>query len=101
MVNWGGAVPIVVAIIGISGVVINPFSTPLINRIYNTPNIDIDISSELENGKQIIILSNIGAMPATNLSLTLTANYKTIDNITNLFSTVDLASMTRGVKMID
>jgi hypothetical protein len=94
MVNWGVAVPIVVAIIGISGVIIPVFSTPIINQIYNKPNIDIGIPSELENGKQIIILSNIGAMPATNLSIILTANYKIINSITNLFSTVDVTLVT-------
>jgi len=37
MVNWGMVTPVVVAIIGISGVVLPAFSSVFINQIYNKP----------------------------------------------------------------
>jgi hypothetical protein len=92
MANWGAAVPIIVAIIGISGVVIPTFST----QIYNKPSLNIDIPNELENGTQIIELSNNGTVPATNLSLVLTANNKIINNITNLLSTINVNLVSPG-----
>jgi hypothetical protein len=76
MANWGAAVPIIVGIIGISGVVIPAFSTVLINQTYNKPNLNIDIGSPgpvAENSTVIIVeVTNMGTMPATNLSLLLT-----------------------------
>jgi hypothetical protein len=94
MVNWGAVTPVIVAIIGVSGVIIPVISTPLVNQIYNKPDLKIDIPSELENGKQIITLTNSGTMPASNLSLILTANNKIINNITNVFSTVNVTLAT-------
>jgi hypothetical protein len=89
MTNWGAAVPIMVAVIGISGVILPAFSTPLINQIYNKPSLSIDIGP-VGPGKTMINLTNSGTMPATNLSLIVTVNNanKNISNITNLFSTV-------------
>ncbi len=91
MTNWGAAVPIIVAIIGISGVIVPSLSTPLINQIYNKPNLKIDIISESKNKTATTVnLTNTGTMPATNLSLILTANNKIINDITNLLSTVNV-----------
>ena len=50
MVNWGAAVPIVVAIIGISGVILPVFSSIYINQTYNKPTINIDIGKQPEKG---------------------------------------------------
>ena len=89
MVNWGAVSPIIVAIIGASGVIV-PI---LINQLYNKPNIDIDIKNSTQEDPKnstIITLSNIGTMPATNLSLIITAHNEIIDNITNVFSTVNV-----------
>ena len=89
MVNWGAVSPIIVAIIGASGVIV-PI---LINQLYNKPNIDIDIKNSTQEDPKnstIITLSNIGTMPATNLSLIITAHNEIIDNITNVFSTANV-----------
>jgi len=50
MVNRGAAVPIVVAIIGISGVILPVFSSIYINQTYNKPTINIDIGKQPEKG---------------------------------------------------
>ena len=94
MANWGSVVPIIVAIIGVSGFIIPVFSTPIINQ--NKPNVNIDIGTQLENGKEIIDVTNTGTVPATNLSLIVTANNKIINNITNLFSTVNVTLAVPG-----
>src|SRR5262249_36536356 len=91
MVNWGAIiVPIIVAIISVSPV------APLINQLFIKPNLNIAIPNELENGKQIIELSNNGTVPATNLSLVLTANNKIINSITNLLSTINVNLVSPG-----
>jgi hypothetical protein len=89
----GAAVPVIVAIIGVSGVILPAFSTTLINQIYNKPNLEIDISrlSESVIGKQ-----NSGTIPATNLSLIIDANNKISNDITNVFSTVNVTLVTPG-----
>jgi hypothetical protein len=82
MTNWGAAVPIIVAIIGISGVIV----PPLINQIIK-PNLNIDIGPGPKNDTETIIeITNSGTVPATNLSLIFTLPNQ-INNITNLFST--------------
>ena len=50
MVNWEAAAPIVVAIIGISGVILPVFSSIYINQTYNKPTINIDIGKQPEKG---------------------------------------------------
>jgi hypothetical protein len=88
MSNWGAAVPIIVAIIGISG-----FIVPLlINQIINKPNLNIDIGSGPKFDTETIIqLTNSGTVPATNLSLIFTTvDSNKINNITNFFSTVNV-----------
>ena len=90
MVNWGTVTPIVVAIIGISGVVLPAFSSVFINQIYNKPSINIDIPTEPGRDKQIINITNSGTIPATNLTIVITASNHTINNITNLLSTTDV-----------
>lgn len=97
MTNWGAAIPIIVAIIGISGVIVPSLSTPLINQIYNKPSLKIDIISESKNKTATTVnLTNTGTMPATNLSLILTANNKIINDITNLLSTVNVTLANPG-----
>jgi hypothetical protein len=88
MANWGTAIPIIVAIIGISGLIVPPLSA-----IYNKPNLNIDIGSKKAEPNQTLInLTNSGAVPASNLSFILTTNEasKIINTVTNEFSTVDL-----------
>jgi hypothetical protein len=93
MVNWGTVTPIVVAIIGISGVVLPIFSTVYVNQFYNKPSINIDIGMRPEKGKQIINITNSGTVPATNLSLVITANNHIINDVTNLLSTTNVFLM--------
>jgi hypothetical protein len=95
MTNWGAAVPVIVAIIGISRFIVPPLSVLLINQIYNKPNVNIEIGT-VGPGKTMINLTNSGTMPATNLSLTVTSNNKTINDITNVFSTVNVTSVIPG-----
>ncbi len=96
MVNWGTVTPIVVAIIGISGVVLPAASSFFINQFYNKPNVNAVISQEQEKGKQIINITNSGTIPATNLSLMITASNHTINNITNLLSTTNVFLVNQG-----
>ena len=49
MVNWGAAVQVIVPIIGVSGVIIPIFLTPLINQTYNKPDLEINIPEKKEN----------------------------------------------------
>jgi hypothetical protein len=90
MVNWGSVIPIIVALIGVSGVVIPAFS-----GTFFKPNLNIDMSHCIGidygcHGRQYINISNTGAIPATNLSLILVGKNKIISNITNAFSTVNV-----------
>ena len=96
MVNWGTVTPIVVAIIGISGVVLPAFLVIFINQIYNKADIDIDIGTKPENGKQIINITNSGTIAATNLSLIVTANKHIINDVTNLLSTTNVLLVNPG-----
>jgi hypothetical protein len=94
MTNWATVgVPIIVAIIGIVGtsILVPTFSSVLLPQLYNKPSLNIEMFSVPFNNK-LIILTNRGAIPATNLSLILTPNEvdKTIDFVTNLFSTVNV-----------
>lgn len=93
MVNWGTVTPIVVAIIGI---VLPVLSAVFINQIYSKPTINIDLGMKLENGKQIINITNSGTIPATNLSLIITANNHIINNITSLLSTTSIFLVSPG-----
>jgi hypothetical protein len=98
VVNWGSAVPIIVAIIGVSGIAI-----PAISATFNKPSINIDVTRDIYGPTtnesfvthlppQLINLSNNGSAPATNLSLFLIASNASypIRTITNLLSTVNL-----------
>jgi hypothetical protein len=94
MTNWGPAIPIIVAIIGLSGFILPQFSTTLFNQVYNKPYLYMTISSTTNVASGLSRTSfnftNSGTMPATNLSLILTAENKTIDYITNQLSTVNV-----------
>ncbi|HEY7082590.1 MAG TPA: hypothetical protein VH500_23105 [Nitrososphaeraceae archaeon] len=96
MINWGTITPVIVAIIGMSGFVVPAFSSVFINEIYKRPTINIDIGTEPEKDKQIINITNSGPIPATNLSLIITANNHIINNITNLFSTTNVFLVNPG-----
>jgi len=90
MVNWGVAVPIIVAIIGVIGTsIIAPLLT-FYPQLNNKPSLEIAMHSN--DGKTVIDLNNFGTIPATNITLMLTPNEanRTIHFITNQFSTEDV-----------
>jgi hypothetical protein len=92
MVNWGVAVPIIVAIIGIIGTSI---LVPFFNNIFspqsvNKPQLHIGISPGPSARATELSLMNSGAAPATNLSIMVTANNTVINNIVNLLSTANV-----------
>ena len=67
-----------------------------VNQVYIRPSIDIGIGTEPEKDKQIINITNSGSIPATNLSIIITANNHIINNITNLFSTTNVYLVNPG-----
>jgi hypothetical protein len=98
MAKWDTAVPIIVAIIGIIGtaIIVPTFSSVLPSQFLNKPILNIDIKPA-SYYNTIIKVTNGGTTPATNLSLILTpieAN-KTVDFVTNKFSTVNVTVLPR------
>ncbi|HKG89488.1 MAG TPA: hypothetical protein VKA95_14285 [Nitrososphaeraceae archaeon] len=86
MVNWGeNTVPIIVALIGIVGVVA---PTLLSNQIFNKPDVDVGIYTNGNKAK--IGVSNDGWIPATNISLLIEAKVAKFTDITYKFGTANI-----------
>jgi hypothetical protein len=86
MVNWGeNTVPIIVALIGIAGIVA---PTLLSNQIFNKPDVDMVIYASGNKAK--IGVSNDGFIPATNISLLIEAKGAKFTDITYRFGTANI-----------
>ena len=102
MANWGVITPILVPVIGILAA-ISPFLvTNFYNQFYGTPNVNLEIIPNVENNssRTRFHISNLGAVPATNLSFLLYSPNKIID-LSNVFYTTDLILTSPNVAKVD